>query len=381
MKTQTGLKLGTTGTKSALLCRMVHLRGVCHIVFAASLIMSGCAPIGAHRLQVDRFDYSAAIASSTNEQMLLNLVRLRYNETPLFLDVNTVIAQYQVDARAQFGAEVGFRSSGGLPGDNLLIPELGAGWLERPTITYAPRSGPKFIRSLLTPLSPLAVFGLVQNDWPVEDVVWGVVESINGVGPKSPVTGGWNPDYPRMLDAIAQVQSARALGVGTGGEPKAYATLRFRDSGVDDKTKDAIATLRELWGLNPKINEYRLVLRVVQRNPEEIAVLTSSMLDLMRDVAGLIEVPPEHVAEGRTAPTFKLPPEAPYGGRAPISLQLQRQRPGDAFVAVEKDGWWYSISTSDSRSKRVLMLLNVLFQLAEGGEQPGGPVITVPAGG
>jgi len=348
---------------------------------AVTLIVSGCAARGPHSLVVDRFDYSAAIASSTNEQMLLNLVRLRYNETPVFLDVNSVIAQYQADARAQFGAEVGFTGSAGPPGDSIAIPEVGAGWLERPTITYAPRTGPKFIRSLLTPLPPVAIFALVQGNWPVEDVVWGVVKPINGVGPRSPVTGQWNPDYQRMLDALTQLQLARALGVGRGDDSSTNAILRFRVSSADEKTAKAIATLREIWDLDPGTDEYGLVLQVIPRNRNEIAVLTSSMLDLMRDVASLMDVPPEHVAGGQTAPTFNLPPEAPYGGRAPISVQLDRERPGDAFVAVEKDGWWYSIATNDQRSKRVLLLLNVLFQLAESGEYPAGPVVTVPAGG
>ena len=60
----------------------------------AVLVLSACAALGPSRLSGDHFDYGAAIAISTNEQMLLNLVRLRYNETPVFLDVNTVIAQY-----------------------------------------------------------------------------------------------------------------------------------------------------------------------------------------------------------------------------------------------------------------------------------------------
>lgn len=378
MRIQTRLNQLAAGLKTASLCGQAQRMRMRYAIFAASLTISGCTGIGAHTLRVDRFDYNAAIASSTNEQMLLNLVRLRYDETPVFLDVNTVIAQYQVNAHAQIGAEVGFSGSAGPPGDNLLIPEVGAGWSERPTITYAPRSGPKFIRSLLTPLPPAAVFGLVAGNWSVEDVVWVVVDSINGVRTRSPRTGRWNPDYRRMLDALSQVQRARALGVGREGD---HPTLRFRESGVDDKTKEAIATLRELWGLNPGTNEYSLVLGVVPRNPEEIAMLTNSMMDILRDVARHMEVPPEHVAQGRATPTFKLPPEAPYGGRAPISVQLQRERPGNAFVAVEKKSWWYSIAMNDLRSKRQLLLLNILFQLAEGGEHPGGPVVTVPAGG
>jgi len=350
-------------------------------VMAIALVLPGCASVGPRSLPADRFDYNAAIASSTNEQMLLNLIRLRYSETPVFLDVSTVIAHYQFDAHAQLGGEVGFSGAAGAPGDSFVAPQLGGSWSERPTITYVPRSGAKFIRSLLTPISPLAVIGLMQGNWPVEDVVWGVVRSINGVAPRSATTGQWNPDYGRMLDALAQLQRAGALGLGVEGDARPYATLRFRVAGVDEKTEQAIATLRELWKLNPRTDEYRLVGGMVPRSPDEIAVLTSSMMDLMRDISTLIELPAEHVEAGKIEPTFRLPPDAPHGGRAPIRLRLDRERPRDAFVAVNKDGWWYSIGETDQRSKRVLLLLNVLFQLAEGGDHPVGPVITVPAGG
>jgi hypothetical protein len=299
----------------------------------------------------------------------------------VFLDVNTVIAQYQLDARARIGAEVGFSGSAGPPGDSIVAPEIGAGWSEKPTITYSPRVGPKFIRSLLTPIPPLAVFGLVQGNWPVEDVVWGVVRSINGVAPRSPTTGGWDPNYQRMLEALAQIQRARALGIRSQGDSKSRPSLRFRSAGTNETTLQAIATLRKIWGLRPETDEYGLVFGLVPHSSDEIAILTSSMLDLMRDIATFIEVPPEHVAQGLSESTLKLPPEAPYAGRAPIQVQLDRDRPPNAFVAVKKDGWWYSIGKADLRSKRVLLLLNVLFQLAEGGGPSGAPIVTVPAGG
>ena len=109
-------------------------------------------------------------------------------------------------------------------------------------------------------------------------------------------------------------------------------------------------------------------------------MMTSSMLDLMRDIASLIDVPPEHVAQGKTEASLVLPTEVPHAGRAPVQVRWGQNRPSDAFVAVQKDGWWYSISRTDRRSKRVLMLLNILFQLSEAGEQSRGPVVTVPAG-
>jgi hypothetical protein len=192
------------------------------------------------------------------------------------------------------------------------------------------------------------------------------------------VTGDWNPDYQRMLDALSRVQHTRAMGVGRQGDD---VTLRFRDAAGDDETRRAIETLREVWGIDPDAAEYRVVLRVVPRDEREIAVLTTSMLDLMHDIARLMEMPPEHVESGHTAPTVVLPRESPFEGRPPISVTLGHERPGDAFVAVRKDGWWYSIARDDRRSKRVLLLLNILFQLSESGDARDDPVITVPAGG
>jgi hypothetical protein len=61
------------------------------LIASALLILSGCAAQGARRIPADRFDYNAAIARSTREQMLLNIVRSRYMEVPVFLTVSSVL--------------------------------------------------------------------------------------------------------------------------------------------------------------------------------------------------------------------------------------------------------------------------------------------------
>ena len=56
--------------------------------------LSGCASIGPGTVARDRFDYTTAISDSWKAQMLLNVVKLRYGDAPVFLDVASVINQY-----------------------------------------------------------------------------------------------------------------------------------------------------------------------------------------------------------------------------------------------------------------------------------------------
>src|SRR4029453_15279221 len=94
-----------------------------------------CRAIGARQVPMDRFDYNAAVATSANEQMLLNLVRLHYSEVPVFLALNSVLTQYV------WTGEVGVSGAGG---ENTNFPSWTAGgsanlrYIERPTITYTP---------------------------------------------------------------------------------------------------------------------------------------------------------------------------------------------------------------------------------------------------
>jgi hypothetical protein len=57
------------------------------LVIAAAFVTTGCQSIGAGSVQRDRLGYANAIGTSWKEQTLLNIVKLRYLDTPVFLDV------------------------------------------------------------------------------------------------------------------------------------------------------------------------------------------------------------------------------------------------------------------------------------------------------
>ena len=105
----------------------------------------GCASVGPRTVPRDQFDYNAAIARSAQEQLLLNLVRLRYSETPVFLKVSSVISQYTRVA----GANAGVGANTALTGDNTATLGGSFAWSDRPTITYSPIAGQEFSQNLL----------------------------------------------------------------------------------------------------------------------------------------------------------------------------------------------------------------------------------------
>src|SRR5262245_59855483 len=145
---------------------------------AAIMALAGCHSLGAPRIPADHFDYNQAIARSANEQMLLNVVRLRYSETPVFLALSSVLTQYV------YSGQVGIN---GASGEAAGSPNWSVGgnasllYIERPTITYTPLTGREFADQLIASVPSDLVFGLVESGWPPEQLLTMMLHRINDV--------------------------------------------------------------------------------------------------------------------------------------------------------------------------------------------------------
>ena len=142
----------------------------------------GCASVGPGTVTRDRFDYTEAVAESWKSQMLLNLVTLRYGDTPVFPEVGQIISGYTVEGTLSAAGTITSAHGvvPGVPDSSVLLGAPGRD-TDRPTITYAPLVGERFARLLMTPLPPSAILRLIQAEYPVDAVLRLTVHEVNGI--------------------------------------------------------------------------------------------------------------------------------------------------------------------------------------------------------
>jgi len=99
----------------------------------------------------------------------------------------------------------------------------------------------------------------------------------------------------------------------------------------------------------------------------------------MIQLATKIDVPPEHVAEGRTVPSMATEGHA-AGYSELMNVHYSKERPADAFTAVKYRDYWYWVDDGDFKTKRTFAFLMILFSLTETGGKEGLPLVTIPAG-
>ena len=344
------------------------------------MLLSACTGLGSSTLSPDRFSYNQAIGQSWKEQLLLNLVRMRYLDTPVFLDVSSVVTQYSYSGTVGAGASFNLSSDSDSVNANAAMA-----YSERPTISYSPLQGGEFTRRMIAPIPVELLFALGQGGWPMDMLLPICLQRINTVENSSfgPVPS--ERDLERLQGFQEVVQLFLELGrrscVDVWRDDKETEGLRYMAfEPHDEEETELVDRLRTLLGLDPALNVFKLTGRVTQLSPDEISLQPRSVLSVMFALARGIEVPQTHLDDKRVIPPIPIG----AGSTDPLPLLLRARSsgsyPDNPFVAIKYEGHWFYIAHSDISSKRAFGMVTYLFQLQASSGQGMAPLLTLSAG-
>lgn len=350
------------------------------LALAAVFALYGCQSIGPGSVPRDRLAYATVIGESWKEQMLLNIVKLRYLDTPVFLDVSSIISSYTLQSQVDIAAQAYPYSLASASAQSNRRIGVSGTYTDRPTISYVPLTGERLVNTLLRPIPPETVFALVSGGGQADFILKSAVQAINGIyntSTASPRPRREDSRFIQVAEALGRVVEAGALGMRiekAGDRTRSFALFR---RGVDDRVDQDIALVKDMLGLDPKTDTFQLVFGAAREHPDEIALLTRSMQAMMGELATGVDIPAQDLVDRRA--TSRRTQSASSGDAPLMSVRSGSERPPDAFAAVQYRDHWFWIDDRDLGSKRTFRFLLMFLSMAESGALPQGPVLTIPA--
>ena len=340
----------------------------------ALLAVAGCRSIGPSTVRRDRFQYSAAVADSWKEQLLLNIVKTRYGDAPTFLEVSSLVSGYSLEMGVTVNGEFYTVKPGS---DTFIGGELSGKFTDRPTISYTPLTGEKFTRSLLAPMPLDALMFAIQGGTPADFFLGLTVQSFEGHQNQGVFGKQFEPgddSFTRLLHLLRTLQQARAIEVEvTKQGERVEVWLRFYppDHG-NAGVAQSLTELKSLLGVPPALDRVRVSFGRVAPEPEVIAVRTRSLMQILSILGAGVQIPEEHVADGSAVAS------GPSPARRPLVVHSGGKKPAAAFVAVPYDDLWFWIDRKDLASKITLSTVTVLFSFLDTSGKQSLPVLTIP---
>ena len=386
------------------------------------LAAAGCSS-GPSTIRANHLNYNDAVRVSGSEELLLNIVRIRYDDPTQWMNISSINSTME--------SEVGVGGDGGVSGATV----SGSGvaslrFRDAPTITYTPRQGDELAKQMLSPISITNMGLLCNSGWPFRWVALLLIENIQGIGSfdvstRYPIRGD-TESFFKLLNLIESLQLDDDLLVGflkyndpwndapvPGSTVTAQSYIASAETGNVFVTDDGGTTfnyasndnepmlvlrrsarndpemveLSKMLALNTAKNEYLLARARGIEDPTKprdyVAMRTRSFYGVLRLLSRGVHVPEKDIENGVCfRPTEgTLAEEVEHVLRGGFNVWNSAERPSDAAVAIPYRNRWFYIRDNDKISKQTFMLLSELFNLEiSAGTGSSSPLLTIPVG-
>lgn len=337
------------------------------------LFIAGCGSLGPKTMDRDQIDYGNSIGDNWKNQMLANIVKMRFVDMPVFVDVGSIVSGYSLETTVS--GRVGFGDSF-TGGDTQGLGATGR-YTDRPTITYMPKTGNDYLRSLLEPVEPRNLLALIQAGYNAGLLFTWAVEAINGIQNYSVNVRGTrtaDPEFYEFAKLMTELQSLGTVGFELEKDPETQhdVVLVLHQEGQPEHVLRKRQRTGEILGLDPERERYRVIYAPFRIDSATLAIQTRSVTQMLLAMSGFVEVPGE--VASHAMPGYQIQDTKPL----PFRVLSGPDRPDSSFAEIQYHDHWYWIENSDLPSKRVFTLMLFLTTLTNQARDENAPVLTIP---
>lgn len=413
-------RVPATGTLALLLC---------------ALCCGGCS-IGPRSLAHSRLRYNDAVKSTSEQQLLLNIVRLRYVDTPSSLAISSIADQQELATGLGIVPFFTAAAAGDVSGyRNAILPQATLSSASRPTLSYTPLDDEEFTRRLFSPISLEGVAYLSKTTWPISTVFRLYLENLNWVSNAETASGPTPSDPPvyatflEGVQALQRLQDRKLVALFTEErEVSVSDRLPLSDLNATNMlesiqndlelrpSRDGLSLIRRqqqlvlrvdpsvdgdpdwldfcnAFRLDPNLRTFDLTAEktdpylkdMPETGLQTLDLETRSLLQVLFFIAQGVEVPAEHLASGIAPCTWdyergQFDWQQVLGGLFRVRCSQTKQPPACAYVAVHHKGYWYYIDERDRETKATFALLLEVSRLELKSTESKAPILTLPLG-
>ncbi len=350
-------------------------------ILSLTTLQSSCFRTGPSAVSWSRVKYNMAIQRSASEELLLNLVRLRYREAPFFLQIASV--SQSLEAEISSGANASFP----INADDVYGLNLGGSYSESPTITYTPVHGEAYARQMLTPVSMEKLALLLNSGWSISRTFQVTLQELNGLENAMRATG----PTPQMAPKFDQFSHALDLL----RELQLREMIRVQFVRDQDEIRLALVFTEESEGLPEREELYELLnlsknrtffIMSPESGPQYLTCIPRPIVSSLFYLSQGVQVPESHLEKGYVTQTFDSE-GIPFDWNQIIGRVFQIKVTDNQLIAKQADnhvyyrGKWFYIPDDDLNSKSTFLLTQQLLSLQSGETKTNAPILTIPVGG
>jgi len=339
-------------------------------LMAAGTLLTGCKSIGPASIDYSRTGFNEAIQRTDAQQLLLNIVRQRYNDPVMFLEVTAVSSSMSRSGNLNLSGffPTGFGAKESYNGG------LGGSLTESPLIFYAPNTGEKFVRQILTPIDLKTISLLLQSGWSIERVLLIAADSINGL--RNNVAG--DNEYPVLAKQLRNLQRSNRLAFAIERDANGLDVLAMipTPGTVNEKPYQEACRILNLradgrpikvqLGLGDPSVQSATVLLATRSLYSSFYFLGNGVIASSRDLE-------EGIAQNRSIAGSIFDPDKGDLFR----VKSSKGEPERAAVKVRYRDEWFYVGESDQDSRTTFALMSMLLMLQGGDVNRMSPLVSL----